>query len=165
MMKISTMKLLANLKKKNLLMDGCTTSNPFWGRHARNPLRSPYPWAGVWCYGVVFARSVQYKLPRSAIFCSVEPVSRYKSHLRLQSRRSVRNSLRPIRRRFVIFANVGFSRICPIWISTDSSLPSLLRCELRYELFSSLCFRDVHREMVLSLSRSSESINIKIIFV
>ena len=40
MMKISTMKLLANLKMMNLLMDGRTTSNPFWGLHARNPLRS-----------------------------------------------------------------------------------------------------------------------------
>ena len=58
MMKISTMKLLANLRMKNLLMDGRTTSNPFWGRHARNPLRSQKnadfvvverdPWGGVW---------------------------------------------------------------------------------------------------------------------
>ena len=40
MMKISTMKLVVNLRMKNLLMDGRTTSNPFWGRHARNPLRS-----------------------------------------------------------------------------------------------------------------------------
>ena len=39
MVKISTMKLLANLRMKNLLMDGRTISNPFWGRHARNPLR------------------------------------------------------------------------------------------------------------------------------
>ena len=89
-------------------------------------------------HGAVFTRSVQYKLPRSAIFCSAEPVSRYKSDLRLQSRRSVRKILRPIRRRFVIFANAGFSGICPIWICTYSSLPSLLRCELRYDLFSSV---------------------------
>ena len=42
MMKISTMKLLANLRMKNLLMDGRTTSIPFWGQHEWNPLHSPY---------------------------------------------------------------------------------------------------------------------------
>ena len=41
---------------------------------------------------------------------------------------------------------------------THASLPSLLRCELRNKFSASLCFRDVHREMDLSLSRSSESI-------
>ena len=39
---------------------------------------------------------------------------------------------------------------------TSSPLPSLLRCEVRNKLFASLCFRDVHRKMVRSLSRSSE---------
>ena len=58
-MKISTMKQPANLRMKNLLMDGRATSNPCWGRHARNPLRSHYfvefvvveldPWSGTWC--------------------------------------------------------------------------------------------------------------------
>ena len=36
----SIMKLIAYLRMKNLLMDGRTSSNPFWGRHARNTLRA-----------------------------------------------------------------------------------------------------------------------------
>ena len=39
MMKMSTTELPANLRMENLLMDDRTTSNPFWGRHARNPLQ------------------------------------------------------------------------------------------------------------------------------
>ena len=43
-------------------------------------------------------------------------------------------------------------------VSRLCSFPSLLRCELRHKFFASLCFQNVLREMVLSLSRSSESI-------
>ena len=52
--------------------------------------------------------------------------------------------LRSIRCRFVILDNEGYSEI---W----------LRRELRDKFFASLCFRDVHREMGLSLSRSLDS--------
>ena len=81
-------------------------------------------------------------------FYSALPMSRYKSDLRLQSRRGGRN-LRPIRWRFVVLDNAGCSGTCPIWFCNFSSLPSLLHCELRDKFFASLCFRDVLREMVL----------------
>ena len=66
--------------------------------------------------------------------------------------------LRPIRWRFVIFDNAGCSGICPIWCCDHVSMPSSLCCELRNKSFASPLVRDVLREMVLSLSRSSESV-------
>ena len=91
-------------------------------------------------------------------FCSALPLSRCRCDLRLQSRRSGREILRPIRSRFVVFDNADCSRICPIWFCDHVSLPSSLCCEQRNKFFASPCFRDVIREMVLSSSRSSESI-------
>ena len=163
MMKTSTMKLLAKLRMKNLLMDGRTTSNPFWGRHARNssvPVIVDFvvveldPWGGVWYCPFFAPHTVAHKFfqplgnrlfdPQERFypkclaqashnfhFSSALLVSRCKSDLRLQSRRSGRKHLRPIRWRFVMLDNAGYSGICPVWFCEHFSLPSLLRCELR----------------------------------
>ena len=88
-------------------------------------------------------------------FCSAPPVSRNKSDLRLQSRRGGRKNLRPIRWRFVMLNNAGCSGICATWFC-DIFLASLAALCFRNKLFASLCIRDVLREVVLSLSRSSE---------
>ena len=103
----------------------------------------------------VFTPKCSVQTSKKFHVCSALPVSRYKSDLRLQSRRSGRKNLRPIRWRFVMFDEADCSGICPIRFC-NYSLPSLLRCEPRNKFFASLCFRDVHREMGLSLSRSSE---------
>ena len=129
------MRLLANLRMKNLLMDGRTISNPFWGRHTRNPLRFQYivdfvvveldAWDGL-CVALsmlliqsllssfsflviislihrsVFYPKILVQASKNCHFCSALPVLRSKSDLRLQSRRSGRIILRPIRWRFVI---------------------------------------------------------------
>ena len=79
------------------------------------------------------------------------------SDLRLQLHWSVRSVLRPIRSGSVMLCKLGNSDICPIWICNPFSLLCLLRRELRDTLFASLCFRDVHREMDFSLSRSLAS--------
>ena len=94
---------------------------------------------------------------RMFISCSALPLSRYKSDVRLQSRRSGRIILRTIRWRF------SFSITRAVQESGQYGsviiflcLPS---CVVSYvtKPFASPCFHDVLREMVRSSSRSSES--------
>ena len=186
MMKIPTVKLLANLRMKTLLMDGRTTSNPFWGRHAPSKLLTsslsnlilPKD-SGValsmllmqfltsslsllvivsLIHWSVFYPKWLVQASKNLHFCSALPLSRHRSDTRLQSRRSGRIILRPIRWRFVIFGTAACSGISPMWFCDHVSLPSSLCCELRNKFSASRMVRDVLREMVLSLSRSSESI-------
>ena len=98
----------------------------------------------------VFTRSVQHKFPRIS----------NSAPLRLcRETRVIFGCNRVVAgaKIFVMLDNAGCQGICAIWFC-DIFLASLAALCSRNKFFASLCIRDVLREVVLSLSRSSESI-------